>query len=171
MCPRTEDSWCKYHLSKLDPNIKFTESAGLPVAVKNCIRPIFLDLSDDSLLSKCLHGKTQNNNESINQVIWKRCPKDVFVGRLTLEIGVASAVIGFNDGATGTLLVFDYLNIPYGRFTEQFCGKKDQDRVIVMERKSTDKNKNRRKRLRGIRKGYNDANEEKEGVVYGAGMF
>ena len=54
--------------------------------------PVFVSLSDDNLLQKCLHGKTQNNNESLNGLLWKRCPKDVFVGRVTLELGVASAV-------------------------------------------------------------------------------
>ena len=47
---------------------------------------------------KCLDGKTQNNNESINNLIWKICPKDVYVGRTVLEIGTASAVINFNEG-------------------------------------------------------------------------
>ena len=54
--------------------------------------PVSVSLSDDNLLQKCLHGKTQNNNESLNGLLWKRCPKDVFVGRVTLELGVASAV-------------------------------------------------------------------------------
>ena len=43
-------------------------------------------------MQKCLHEKTQNNNESRNGLIWKRCPKDVFLGRVTLELGVFSAV-------------------------------------------------------------------------------
>ena len=43
-------------------------------------------------MQKCLHEKIQNNNESRNGLIWKRCPKDVFLGRVTLELGVFSAV-------------------------------------------------------------------------------
>ena len=30
-------------------------------------------------------------------VIWKRCPQDVYVGRTTLGMGVSSAVIDFNQ--------------------------------------------------------------------------
>ena len=41
----------------------------------------------------------------MNGVIWKWCPKDVFVGHSTLEVGVASAVISFNDGKSGILKV------------------------------------------------------------------
>jgi len=161
MCPRTADSWCKYHASKLDPSIKYKESIGLPTVIREKITPIFQSLSDDNLLSKCLHGKTQNNNEGINGVIWKRCPKDVFVGRSTLEIGVASAVIGFNDGAEGMLSIFDLLNISYGMFTEDFCTRKDSDRVTMMERKSSTDVKARRKRLRSVRKALEEGKKVK----------
>ena len=49
--------------------IQYKEKPGLPSVIRDKIRPIFLDLSDKNLLSKCLHGKNQNNNESINNVI------------------------------------------------------------------------------------------------------
>ena len=63
---------------------------------------LFMDLSDDNLFKKCLHGQTQNNfNESSNGVIWKWYPKDVFVGRSTLEMGVTSAAKSFNDRQSG----------------------------------------------------------------------
>ena len=55
----------------------------------------------DELLSRCLHGQTQNNNEAINAFLWKKCPKDVFVKKSTLEIATASAVLEFNDGSYG----------------------------------------------------------------------
>ena len=42
-----------------------------------------MELSDDDLLKKCLHGKTHITNESINGVIWKKCPKGIC--RTTLE--------------------------------------------------------------------------------------
>ena len=68
-------------------------------------------MSDDNLLQKCLHGKTQNNNEPLNGLIWKRCPKDVFVRRVTLDLGVASAVIAFNDGLSRIIELFNKFNI------------------------------------------------------------
>ena len=44
---------------------------GLPQeAIKHLI-PNFSYLSGDNLLRKCLHGKTQNQNESFNGVIWR----------------------------------------------------------------------------------------------------
>ena len=47
---------------------------------------IFSDLSDDNLLRKCLHGKTQNQNKSFNRLIWRRTPKDCFVKMTTFEL-------------------------------------------------------------------------------------
>ncbi|GFT56013.1 uncharacterized protein TNCV_3116991 [Trichonephila clavipes] len=53
---------------------------------------------EKDLLKKCLHGRTQNPNESFNKCIWERIPKTVFVGIETLKFGVMDAVICFNDG-------------------------------------------------------------------------
>ena len=40
-----------------------------------------------------------------------------------------------------------------------------------MEKKSSDMVKSRRKQLHAKKKGFIDANEEKESTVYGAGLF
>ena len=66
--------------------------------------------------------KNQNNNELRNGFIWKYCPENVFAGRVTLELGVASAVIAFNGGLSGILEVFNKLNIKPRTFCEKYCG-------------------------------------------------
>ena len=170
-CPKASDGWCQFQADKCNGTSLYKEKPRLPSVIRDKIRPIFLDLSDENLLSKCLHGKTQNNNESINNVIQKRCPKDINVGRNTLEFGVASAVVCFNDGISGILNVFKKLNIPHGTYTTKFCKGKDDDRIVVMEKKSSDKVKSRRKQLHAKKKGFIHANEEKEDTVYGAGLF
>ena len=95
MCLQTAESWCKYHASKLSNTDTYKEKPGIPAIIRETIRPVFISLNDEKLLSKCLHGKTQNNNESLNGLMWKHCPKNVFVGHATLELGVASAIISF----------------------------------------------------------------------------
>ena len=92
MCPRTKDSWCKYQAEKPNRTNPYKEKPGLPLVIRDTIRTVFVSLSQGNLMQKCLHEKTQNNNESRNGLIWKRCPKDVFLGRVTLELGVFSAV-------------------------------------------------------------------------------
>ena len=93
ICPRSTESWCKFQADKTNNTGLYKNKAGLPSVVRDSIKTVFMNLSDDNLFKKCLHGQTQNNNGSLNNVIWKRCPKDVYVGRSTLEMGVASAVI------------------------------------------------------------------------------
>ena len=57
---------------------KFIEKAGMAKARYDVIQPISVDLSKDTLLLKCLHGKRQNTNEVLNNLIWNKCPKNVF---------------------------------------------------------------------------------------------
>ena len=93
------------------------------------------DLGSDTLLNKCLLGETQNLNESFNELIWKTVPKDVFVCKRSLQIGVASATIAYNDGAKG-LLVFIKCRIKPGYFTTLgCCTQYDKRRVSAMDRK------------------------------------
>ena len=125
---------------------------------------MFLKLSDENLLSKRLHGKTQNSNESINGVIWKRCSKDVFVGGKVLEMGVASAVISFNDGTKRLIDIMKELMVEPGHYSETYDNYKYFSRVKSKVNKITVETKSRRKRLRAIRKGFADANEAREGL-------
>ena len=148
MCLQTAESWCKYQADKLNNTSTYKEKPDIPAIIREAIRPVFISLSDEELLSKCLHGKTQNNNESLNGLIWKRCLKDVFVGRTTLELGVASAIISFNNGLGGVVKVFSELNISPGKYTEKYCLEKDHDRINLMESKSTHSIKQRCKSLR-----------------------
>lgn len=75
------------------------------------IKPVYQALSHPDLLRKCLHGKTQNVNESLNNVVWSRIPKNVFVGKDTLELGVRDAVIVSNDGNVGRIKVLQELGL------------------------------------------------------------
>ena len=130
-----------------------------------------MDLTQDSLLLKCLHGNTQNNNESLNGVAWKRCRKDIYVGREVLEIGIASAVICYNDGLRGITGVLKALNIDVGRNKETFFEHFDGVRIKKMNIKSSGSAKLRRNKLRAIRKGWHDNALETEGETYASGEF
>lgn len=79
MCPKGADSWCKFQRAvvtktEYDHNSHFHLSEIIMLEVK----PIFPDLAHSSLLKKCLHGKNQNPNESVNNITWSRLPKGTF---------------------------------------------------------------------------------------------
>ena len=168
-CPTGADTWCKYQKAK-ETGEKYADKPGLPVAVRDKILPVFTDLSSDELLSKCLHRKAQNNNEALNAFIWKRLPKDIFVGRNVMEIGICSAVMNFNDGHLGFMKVLTGFSI-FGDFTKRFCITRDIKRRNNMETKSSEKEKVARKKRNAKRKEFFDKNKEVEGDTYVSGGF
>ncbi|GFX71552.1 uncharacterized protein TNCV_2695401 [Trichonephila clavipes] len=109
-CPSGLDTWCRYNKAQLENKV-YHYKHKLPVAVVEAIRPIFRDLSDPQLLKKCLHGNTQNPNESINNVIWSRVPRKTFVHLETLSFGTYDAIASFNKGNATKLDILKKLNI------------------------------------------------------------
>ncbi|GFT92232.1 uncharacterized protein TNCV_246781 [Trichonephila clavipes] len=97
-------------------------------------KKVFRDLTEKDLLKKCLHGRTQNPNESFNKCIWERIPKTVFVGIETLKFGVMDAVICFNDGYVSRIKVFEALGIKSGYNTERALLIIDNKRIFEAER-------------------------------------
>ena len=155
-CPAGSTSWCKYQKDRANRTKLYKHGPGLPLEVIAKLKTEYARLSEDSLLEKCLHGKTQNQNEALNGVIWQRVPKEVYVGREILEMGLYDAVAYFNIGSSAILKLFDALGIPPGKFTETGCRQMDHGRVLMAQRKSQCDTKKRRKVLRGLRKRKND---------------
>ena len=82
LCQTGPSSCCKWKKNeKDDEDPNYIPKVNLPVLVHEEIQKHFNALSDDNLLKKCTHGKTQNCNEGLNNIIWSRCPKNIFVKR------------------------------------------------------------------------------------------
>lgn len=164
-CPRAEDSWCKYQSDKITLKKTYKSKINILRAIYNVLSDIFGadDLGSDEIYKKCLHGRTQNPNECINNIIWTRCPKRVYVGLETLEFGVCSAGISFNDGAFGLLPVFEALKINRGNYRMDYMKRTDCKRIFIMNKMASSERLVRRKKLRSIRKKYIVDDEHKEG--------
>ncbi|XP_074661498.1 uncharacterized protein LOC141914130 [Tubulanus polymorphus] len=163
-CPSGDDTWCKFNK---DPNFKHKH--GLPGAILDIIEPIYDDLTDASLLAKCLHGMTQNNNECLNKLIWDRCPKEIFVGNLVIEDGLYSAISYFNDGGLSVYRLLEGLKLNPGYYTTIGLRRSDNARIYHSRRKSLDESKSRRKIIRGKKKHFQDTKEAQEGDTYSKG--
>ena len=134
------------------------------------IKPIFKDLSKQELLKKCLHGNTQNPNESFNHCIWERIPKTIFVGLNTLKLGVLDAVICFNDGCVSRSNVLESLGIEVGQNTKKALYAIDRRRTTDGEKFALQLTKEARSRKRNAKRRREDQ-ETQEQNEYGAGMF
>ena len=105
---------------------------------------MYADLTKADTLRKCLHGLTQNPNESFNSTIWERAPKTVYWGLDTLELAVYDAVANYNYGRKATIVILKHLNIIPGVYTTR--------RKYNAGNHSTPATKPRRKILRGLKK-------------------
>ena len=143
-CPRESNSWYKYWQNGGNENYK--SSANLPKMIKDLLKPIFLDLWDDSLLFRRLEATTQNPNEAFNQIIWKKFLKDIFILRYVLEMGVASTVINFNNGVIGLSQIFQSRDLLFGKYSMEGTLDKDTDRIIKIDKKTQEINRNIRKK-------------------------
>jgi hypothetical protein len=169
LCPKGEDSWCKYNRS-LVTGETYDHKHSLPPAVMEGIKGVFKDLADENLLKKCLHGRTQNCNESVNSVIWTRLPKTVHVGYEVLKMGTQDAVMCFNDGNIAKAHVLDLMGIDPGLNTIIGLKNIDAARVRKAELAAEAVQKRARMSKRNMKRKREDADDEAE-PEYGAGMF
>lgn len=132
------------------------------------IKPVFKDLADINLLKRCLHGRTQNPNESLNNVIWQRLPKTGFVGFETLKLGVTDAVLCFNEGSFVKCHVLKCMGITPGKFMIQGLKLIDKIRILEANKSVLERSKESRVKKRQLKRKKDENNKEE---VYRAGAF
>jgi hypothetical protein len=171
LCPDGPDGWCRFKQDRANNTSKYKPGAGLPDNILKLVKPIYERLSNDELLKKCLDGKTQNQNESLNGMIWKRLPKIVFVGADVLQLGVYDAVAHFNIGSKTSVQILKELGMVPGLYFEEGIKKADKQRVAKANHKNKAEIKKQRKVTRGLKKRKDDKIKEQEGKTYKAGSF
>ncbi|GFV86222.1 retrovirus-related Pol polyprotein from transposon TNT 1-94 [Trichonephila clavipes] len=105
-CPEGESSWCFYKraIAKGEtPGSHSSMKTYLSPQVVEKIMPVYQRLASDTILERCVAGKTQNSNESLHSCIWRKCPKEVFVSKKRLEIAVTDAIEKHNLGYVKSL--------------------------------------------------------------------
>ena len=171
LCPKGSTSWCGFQRDMANKTKSYKHKNSLPPAVAAEIKCIFEALSSDSLLMSCLHGQTQNQNESFNGLIWQRAPKTKHSALPTVEVASDLAVIVFNDGEESIGRVFNHMNIDPGFFFNRGCKDSCDRRLYFADYSSSEKAKKRRRTIRNKKKGYIEQLQEKEGPTYKTGAF
>lgn len=62
------------------------------------IREVYRDLTDESLLRKCLKKRTQNPNESFHAKVWQKCSKAKHHGYFRVKFASQVTVLEHNFG-------------------------------------------------------------------------
>ena len=171
LCPQGSSSWCGFQRDLSNGTSTYRHEHPLPAAVADEILSTFEALSAESLLSACLHGGTQNQNEAFNALIWQRAPKETHSSLPTVEIATYLAIGIFNDGAKTIMDVLQKLGLEPGLHCLAACKKIDRKRMLFAKVKSAEKAKSRRRAIRNKKKGYSDALEDTEGLQYKSGAF
>lgn len=170
-CPKGKGSWCKFQRDTAAGKKTNETRAGLPKDIINIVRPTYIELCDQKLLKKCLHGLTQNPNEAFNGRLWQFIPKNNFVELFTFSFGAYMSLIQFNKGYTGLLSILNNLGIIPGEFTVKGFKNLDIRRIAESKRHSLQLTKMRRKQNRAARKRICIRNEGVEGTTYKSGQF
>ncbi len=74
-CPKGKDSWCGWQREIANGDDKYKPKRGLSVAIVEVVLPIYKDLSNSVLLTRCLYSYTQNPSESLNNMCGEDAPK------------------------------------------------------------------------------------------------
>lgn len=98
--------------------------------------------------SVCLHGKTSNGNESFNNVLWRIALKSEFSGLTTLKLSVYTAVLLYNNGASGILNVLSEQGLKVGTFGMLGAERRARARVSIANYQDKPQVKSRRHTLK-----------------------
>ena len=138
----------------------------IPEAIVHLLKPIYARLGISDLLQKCLEGYTQNSIESLHSTVWKLCPKELFLGKQSVDIACSIAVCRFNDDACALLSLLKKLQLTSSRFCKYTFKRKDLLRIQKAKYKCNERGRILRKKARRKRKGLEDRDKEKEGPMY-----
>jgi len=130
-CPSGADSWCDYQKALATTGIKHFRHnyEPLPADVLLAIKPVYEDPSKDALLKRCVGGFTQNNNESLNQLIWKIAPNNSYGGANIVEIATNVAVCTFNDGNSALMAFLEEIGVALGPSCHEYVKLSDNQRI------------------------------------------
>lgn len=170
-CPIGEDSWCSWQRAKATNTLaEYKHKPALPIQVYEAIKPIYEELTNQDLLTRCIGGYTQNNNESFNSTVWTLAPKNISSGKTVLDVATEIAVCVFNDGFSSILHIMEAMDLEIGPNSYEMCMEIDKQRIKLAERSLSDRVKEARIAARSSRKEMQEQEDNLEGQLYGAGI-
>ncbi|KAK3920751.1 AP-1 complex subunit beta-1 [Frankliniella fusca] len=133
-CPAGKESWCFFNKRKAQRSKDKGTHDLMPVKLNekvfNALLPVYKRLSSDELLNRCTKGQTQNANESLHSVIWKKCPKHIFISKTRMEIGITQGIGEFNMGCAAlSLLKSDIQGHEISKVSMELDSRRDQKRL------------------------------------------
>lgn len=164
-CP--SNSWCKYKKGLPCPDKPYH----LDSVFKEHLIKIYDRLTDSALLARCLPGYTQNANESINSLVWNKCPKHKWHGNRRVQLAASSAALHFSGGASAKHAIMGKVGLSVGESAKKEARRRDSERVKQAEKRVQDLHKKYRVARRQAKQRDEDLRIHREDVTYAAGAF
>ena len=112
---------CQYQRDVANGTNMHKPGPGLSDNIIAHVKPIYQDLVKPEILKRCLHGLTQNQNESFNSMIWERAPKYRYCGFDKLEFALYDAVANSMMVDRQLRIFFKMLNVEPGHNMLSAC--------------------------------------------------
>ncbi|GFV27143.1 uncharacterized protein TNCV_3097631 [Trichonephila clavipes] len=170
-CPTNPNTWCKYNAAINNNLQNYKHKPSVAKAVRDVIKPVFADLSHPALLKKCLGGKTQNPNESLNSLIWKFCPKTIGSRLQIAEIAANLETSVFNDGNQILITILEKFGLEINR---NFCvslAERDNRRIFTSRQRLLESSFEARRAKKIKQSKEIELFQEQEGMSYYPGEF
>lgn len=164
-CP--PNSWCKYKKGLPCPN----KPHHLDKVFEEHLCKIYDRLTDSALLARCLPGYTQNANESINSLVWNKCPQHKWHGRRRVQLAALSAALHFSGGASMKHAIMEKVGLTVSDTAKMEARRRDSERIKQAEKRVQDQHKKYRVARRQAKQHNEDLRIRGEGVTYAAGAF
>lgn len=171
-CPTGESSWCFYNRAQAKQQVppKHSSRTFISNDVFKAIMPIYQRLSNSELLSRCLNGGTQNDNESFHHLLWTKCPKSKFCGLNKLKLGIFQAVSTFNHGIFHSFSnQLKHIGVKPNTASIKFFKSLDQKRLHNSARRCLEKSRRFLERSRKVKE--EEEKKKAEGLTYQPGGF
>ena len=96
--------------------------------------------------------------------------KEIYIER-KMELELHNAISNFDIGAVTIIKLFQALDIPSNKYTQEACRLQDQHRVDIVQLTSKSSTRRRCQVIRALKKEKDDQNKQTEGFNYGPGQF
>lgn len=139
LCPKSKDSYCFYQKAiandqPIPSHNTMKISFVLPSELRQKVFEEYKRLTSDKILSACLLGKTQNQNEHLHSRVWRYCSKYKKANKNILDFAVAQAILDYNVGYEAGYVTRP--GEPYTKLQESYLKRKDKVReALIMKRK------------------------------------
>ena len=121
-------------------------------------------------LERCLGSEIQNNNESLNSLIWTFAPKHIHAGTRTIQIFTFFAVCIFNEGFIPILKIRSAVEITIRPEAHAFAVMRDEVCNERSELRALEASKETRTARLHERTSENEQFEVEEGFLYRVGI-